>query len=146
MLLYSGPMNPNDFNPVSFYLISSLHYYTRYYNIFENLNRVGCIYTGDTNLNKVKIGDIFNEKYLDSVGTIQIPHHGSIENFNEDFFDDNKKKSYFCPISVGSNNSYGHPSCSVINSIFFNNSLPIIISDSLDSLFIQTIHTSYEKE
>lgn len=138
MLLYSGPMDSRNnlvLLPSPWYCISHYHYNPHY--MHECLNRVGCIYTGDTDFNVVKINEIFEKNYRNNVGTIQIPHHGSINEFNEDFFD---KKTYFCPISAGKNSIHGHPSSSVIASILSNNSFPIIINESPDSRFIQTIY------
>ena len=101
----------------------------------NDLSRVGCIYTGDTDFNKVKIKKIF-KNYWNCIGTIQIPHHGSIKNCNIDFLDG---KFYFCPISVGNINSHVHPSPKVTRFISSNNSLPIVIDQSSCFGFIQTI-------
>lgn len=137
MLLYSGPSEPlNHQYLLSFHWNYLFHDYYRQYYIAEDLNRVGCIYTGDADLHKVKINKIFG-KYWNSVDTIQIPHHGSKTSFNGDFFDG---KFYFCPISVGANNSYGHPSSEVCDFIFFNTALPFIINEFPAFGFIQTIN------
>lgn len=133
MLLYSGPLEQKNNNA----LISSWHISLRYIcHKHRILNRIGCIYTGDADLNKVKIRKIFDKKYLDSVGTVQIPHHGSRTSFKEDFFDG---KFYFCPISAGRINSYKHPHHQVISSIFSNNALPIVINELPNFKFEQII-------
>jgi beta-lactamase superfamily II metal-dependent hydrolase len=46
----------------------------------------------------------------------QIPHHGSFENWNESFLSD--FGSYINIISAGVSNRYGHPSKSVLMSIW----------------------------
>jgi len=102
---------------------------------YENRNRVSCIYTGDTDLNKVKIKSIF-KKFWKSVGTIQISHHGDIKSFDKSILND---EYYFCPISVGKTNSYGHPSSKVIADILSQNSCPILITENLSSGFIESI-------
>lgn len=150
MLLYSGSLKQrDDLFLVSFHRNRLLcNYLFRPYFTPEALYRVGCIYTGDTNLKKITVKEVFND-YWKSVVTIQIPHHGSIENFNEDFFDFNgvshDSTFYFCPISARKN-GYEHPSSFVISSILSNNGLPIIINESPDSLLIQTIYSHSDEK
>lgn len=57
----------------------------------------GCIYTGDGNLNLVELDKVYS-KFINNVGTVQIPHHGSQYNFKEDCF---IGKNYICPITTG---------------------------------------------
>ncbi|MGL4670347.1 MAG: MBL fold metallo-hydrolase [Methanobacteriaceae archaeon] len=136
MLVYSGPLKKNkDFSLLHVYKCSIFHYYGPN-NRLKDSYRVGCIYTGDTNFNKIDNIRKIYKKYWCCVGTIQIPHHGSIENFNENFFDD---EFYFCPISFGKNNSHGHPSTFVIGSIIRNNAVPVFVNESLNSIFVQII-------
>lgn len=97
-------------------------------------DRVSCIYTGDTDLNVVKIESIFG-KYWDNVGLIQVPHHGDTKSFNTDILDSPK----LCPISVGKNNSYGHPSDKVVIDILSHGSCPIFVTEDKNSIFIQVI-------
>lgn len=67
MTVYSGPINP----------------------IFHI--KLGCLYTGDfdAKLNFDKLKKAYSV-YWDSIGIIQIPHHGSDKNFNEQLLDENK--------------------------------------------------------
>ncbi len=132
MLLYSGPLTKiNQLKKVSYcnplrYCRSSL-YRLAY-------DKVGCIYTGDTDLKIVNIVNIFNFCW-DNVGTIQIPHHGDIKSFNNKILNNH----YCCPISVGTNNTYGHPSNDVIGEILVKQSWPILVTERLDSLYIEII-------
>lgn len=126
MMVYSGPTGNN-------YKIIETYHHSFFYR--QELNRVGCIYTGDVDFNIVNIRNVFSQ-YWDKVGTIQIPHHGDIKCFNTNFFDG---KHYYCPMSVGTKNSYGHPSSSVISSILSNNSIPFQITEMLNSGLIQII-------
>ena len=76
-------------------------------------------------------------KYWDLIGTIQIPHHGSLTtSFNENVLEG---KQFLCPISVGKNNQYGHPSREVIKKIHLHNSCPILVTEDVDSKFIEII-------
>lgn len=96
--------------------------------------RISCIYTGDANLNVVDLKTIFSI-YWKYVGTIQIPHHGAIQNFQENVLDD---MYYICPISAKKNNKH-HPSSKVIAKIISQNSYPILITEDTNSEFIEKI-------
>ena len=99
------------------------------------LYRVACLYTGDGDLNKADMEKIYKD-YWNLIGIIQIPHHGSLKSFNKSVL---KDQYFLCPISVGKNNSYGHPSTEVINEILLHGSYPIYVTEDTDSEFIETI-------
>ena len=101
----------------------------------DNENKVGCVYTGDCDLNKVDIKLIF-QHYWKYVSTIQLPHHGDVKSYNNKTLGG---QNYLCPISVGINNTYGHPSPSVISDIICNGSCPILVTESLSSYYIEHI-------
>lgn len=105
------------------------------FNYSELTCKVGCIYTGDSDLNKFDIKKIY-EKQWNMVGTVQIPHHGSIKNFNSSFL---TSEYLIFPVSFGTNNSYGHPSYKLINDIIRNGSYVISITEKLDSGYIQVL-------
>lgn len=139
MFLYSGPLSLEN---------SNIHYWRRrcwrddffwcnfdYYTHCCNPHRVACLYTGDGDLNKVDVRTIY-KKYWNLIGTIQIPHHGSLPSFDANFFCD---RHFLCPISVGKNNNYGHPSPIVISEILLNRSCPILITEEVDSVFVELI-------
>lgn len=97
--------------------------------------KVACLYTGDGDLNKVDIEKIYKD-YWNLIGTIQIPHHGSLKSFNESIL---KDQYFLCPFSVGENNSYGHPSGKVISKILSYASFPLLVTEDADSEFTETI-------
>lgn len=135
MLLYSGPLQVKKYHRHCFIgdWPRHFHYYFDchcYYN-----DKVACVYTGDADLNITNIKTIFRS-YWNNVGTIQVPHHGDINTFNSQVV---KDKNYCCPISVGVNNSYGHPSSKVIVEILSKHSCPILVTEKLDSMFIEII-------
>lgn len=66
---------------------------------------VGCVYTGDVNLNVVNLNIVYAQ-YLNSVGVVQVPHHGSELSFLGMHFPATKR---LCPVLYGQNNHYGHP-------------------------------------
>lgn len=139
MSLYSGPLiNKKKFYYPYLYCPNK-HYCYFYFRPFHNIkqDRVACLYTGDGNLNLslVDVKKIY-EKYWNLIGTIQIPHHGSLASFNNEILKENK---FICPISVGKDNSYGHPSGKVISEILSHKSHPIYVTEDVDSIFIEII-------
>ena len=68
----------------------------------------GCLYTGDYDASSQKLWDELHdwfEKYWQTIGCLQVPHHGSCLNFNERFLE-------MCVIfvaSAGAHNQFGHP-------------------------------------
>lgn len=125
MILYSGPVDNSHFQTLNFQ--ETLH------NPHVLIPRVGCIYTGDADL---KYTDLYKtyKQFWDYVGTIQIPHHGSIHSFDYNIF---KYGKYLCPISFGINNTFGHPSSIVINDILRYDCIPIFITEHPESIFVQ---------
>ena len=142
MFLYSGPtINKKNFYYTYLYRPNK-HYCHFYFHPFHNIkqDRVACLYTGDGDLNivdgeKTVIEKIY-ERYWNLIGTIQIPHHGSLYSFNNKILKDNV---FICPISVGKDNPYGHPSIKVISEILSHKSYPIYVTEDIDSIFIEII-------
>jgi hypothetical protein len=139
MFLYSGPTTKEKSNYPYLYWTNKLFCgfsSLEFYDIpFLEQNRVACLYTGDGDLNKTKVKDIY-KKYWKLIKTIQIPHHGSPYSFVENILE---SSYFFCPISVGKNNSYGHPSAKVICKILSHKSYPIYVTEDVDSIFIEII-------
>jgi len=128
LFLYSGPL-PNRSPNRSPCIMDIYPWFCR-----RLLNPVptGAIFTGDGDLNKVSIPQVFNQ-YWKNVGTIQIPHHGAKTSFQINTFE---MGSYLCPISVGVDNSYGHPSSHIVNLLLENGSLPFQVTEKTNSLLI----------
>lgn len=122
-------------HPHRYFRCEEEFYHIRWHRMARERNRVSCIYTGDTDLNIVNIKSIFRN-FWTSVGTIQIPHHGDIKSFDKSVLDN---KYYWCPISVGEKNSYGHPSSKVVTDILSQHSCPILVTENLTSAFIECI-------
>jgi hypothetical protein len=138
MFVYSGPMQEGRYQKYCYFVGERLYTpfcYHEVYCCYHNHNKVGCIYTGDGNLNIVDIKSVY-KNYWKNVGTIQVPHHGELKSFNNEVLKDNH---YCCPISVEKNNSYGHPSVEVIGDILSSRSCPILVTEELDSLYIEII-------
>lgn len=140
MFLYSGPLYKKDLD-IHFwrrrYWLKCLHREHPYYCTYHyNTHRVACLYTGDGDLNEVDVRGVAYKQYWDLIGTIQIPHHGSLPSFNEKVLDGRR---FICPISVGKNNSYGHPSQWVISGILLHESYPILVTEDIDSTLVEVI-------
>lgn len=99
-------------------------------------HRVGCIYSGDSDFNKVKIRKKFQDVW-DSVGIVQIPHHGSFRSFSIDFLQ--RDSTLLCPISERIPPRYRSSLGKVIDQLFFSNSIPILVHEAPCSRFAQLI-------
>ena len=133
MLVYSGPINNFSAKNMWMYVSTENEYFC---SINYNC-RVGCIYTGDSDFNKFRLKDIYpyHKKY---VGTVQVPHHGSIKSFNmkglEGFYD------LICPISYGTKNSHSHPDWSIVSALSLRQFSPILITENPSSKVVQRIY------
>ena len=132
LLLYSGPDKVSDYRIMrSPFMIVSNYYY------HPILRRAGCLYTGDSDFelsiwkSKCNLSDVW-----DNIGTIQLPHHGSVNNFD---FSTVIDKQYIFPVSCGSNNSYGHPSGKVLAFLASNDCYPHIITETAETIYFQVI-------
>lgn len=129
MLMYSGPTAGN--------IYSMKHFFRRFcgYCPWLHTNSSGCLYTGDATIDKNILPWIDAIKNTYPVGTIQIPHHGSMKSFNSSLLDHG---FFHCVISVGKNNIYGHPSGKVLKDILSYDMCPILVTDDPTSCFIES--------
>lgn len=131
MILYSGNKS-NVHIPCSTYYICAV-YYLRHFQEFN----IGCLYLGDIDLNEPNIIEDINAKLgyiLRLVGTLQIPHHGSIHNFTTSIL---KHYNYCAVFSFGKSNTYGHPSDKVISDVLAKHSYPCVVTEDQASIIIQ---------
>ena len=136
MVVYSGPSGTGSFL-IDHYQNNAncSHGCYHFHKKLEGHTRTGCIYTGDTNLNRINLQRIFR-RYWQNVGTIQIPHHGDINSFNFTLL---SKDRFVFPVSYGTTNTYGHPADQVIVDIIENGSLPIHVNERSESIYVQVI-------
>lgn len=137
MFLYSGPEKKTN---NEFYQVYQRYFMDKFcskqlYYKYMLYKRPACLYTGDGDLNFVDVQSVYKD-YWHFIGTIQIPHHGSFSSFNENIL---FNRPFFCPISVGKNNSYGHPSQEVISRMLQYESYPILVTEDVDSTFVEII-------
>ena len=131
MILYSGK---NSDDPIHCFDYNHHLYLHRHFHLnFQS----GCLYMGDIDLNAPNIVSDIEAKLrplLPYIGTLQVPHHGSIHNFNNSIV----LKSIHCAIfSYGTTNSFGHPSDRVIGNIISNNIYPHHVTEKQESIIIQ---------
>lgn len=92
----------------------------------------GCLYTGDYNAKGPTYWnslEIAYKDYINYIGCIQIPHHGSNYNYNSEF----AKFNAFYIISAGIHNKHRHPSRYVINHLLSQGHNPIIVTEKHNS-------------
>jgi beta-lactamase superfamily II metal-dependent hydrolase len=116
----------------------------RYHNHDRGLNSDGCLYFGDFNLRITKGFKDFElvfKKTFKSIGTIQIPHHGSKHNFDKRilFFNSPDYHLFSCIIQAGTNNQFGHPSSIVIQDIISQQSYLSVVTEEMATLVTQII-------
>lgn len=133
MLVYSGPLTTVHSLKRHFHS----YVYPIYYNMIDDrLERVACLYTGDTNLNNLNVKSIFC-KYWPNVGTLQIPHHGDVKSFKTSVLED---EYYVCPYSYGTKNTYKHPSPLISTLLDTVRSHSVQITESEKHRYTETIN------
>ena len=98
-----------------------------------------CLYLGDSRIQDSKkkkdrtfpllleLEKRLKTEYYNTIRMIQIPHHGSEKDFDKVILDNPPK--YLSIISCGTNNTYKHPSPSVVKEITLSNSMLCIITE-----------------
>ncbi len=139
MIVYSGPLHKNhDYHIVVAYSNYLWDWHYLYHRYPHHLwHKPACIYSGDADFNKVQIHSIF-QHYWQNVGTIQVPHHGSRNSFNFSF-GFHERGPFICPVSFGTNNTYGHPSGKVLEELLQHENIPIAVTEKINSTFIEII-------
>jgi len=127
LVLYSG-VNNSSKTKSNF----KINTYKRY------RKQVGCIYMGDYNAkNHYEAFKNEFESYFKYLSVIQIPHHGSIDNYDSRL---NYKDKLFSVISASTKKSGGHhPNPIVISEIALNRGIPLIVTEDDITEVIQEI-------
>ena len=130
MVLFSGKKSKDD---IQYLKGSHLYFHHSYYADLQS----GCLYLGDIDLNELNIVADINVKlkqFLPFIGTLQIPHHGSIHNFANSIL---QLQPYCAIFSYGTNNPYSHPSDMVIGDVILKNIYPFHVTEVSTSMVIQ---------
>lgn len=139
LMLYSGTNTKSH----SFIYYSSAPFPDYYEHFIHHcfVEKSGCIYLGDMDLNYVDVlSDIKSSlaRYNNTIGLIQVPHHGAKESYNVNllnYFPDNR----YYALSYGIRNRYGHPSHMVICSIISNFKYLFLVNEDVRSMCTQII-------
>ena len=86
---------------------------------------LGCIYFGDYLMSSPRLCSDIRQNIYDNIayiGTLQIPHHGSINGL---FYNTRDYENKICVIPYGRGNKYSHPCQYVIQTILDNSGYPI---------------------
>jgi hypothetical protein len=130
MIIYSGPDNNID----GIYQSFQASVVQQPQN-FKWINKPACIYTGDSDCNKNDLSKIF-DIYWEHIGTIQIPHHGSINNYNHNNIF-GKSKGFYCLISCNSLDSL-HPNIAVSSDIDNSGHCHVCVTEDTATQFTET--------
>ena len=104
--------------------------YCRYRKIHETPN---CLYTGDFESLKYvsNLHSYYNDLW-DTITSIQVPHHGSRNNYHPDLYD----YTYRGFVSAGTRNRYHHPNIDTLINIHHEGCRPIVVTDDLSTMYV----------
>ncbi|EGR0594049.1 hypothetical protein FG071_19865 [Vibrio cholerae] len=124
MMLYSGANDKSVFIEKLYHPVTGLVGFIPCFFLTEPVaHRSGCLYFGDYEAKGTQRWDnirrVYN-RYWNDIDTVQIPHHGSIENYNPNI---NSRSRVISIISTGTKNAYGHPSSYTTSEIIKNSGL-----------------------
>ena len=141
MMLYSGPNSQGNIRASRLFRCHSFsgYHWGLGYLPCRNL-RSGCLYTGDVSLKDNGILDDISQRLgslLEAIGTLQIPHHGSIHNFDKSILE---RGSICCAIiSFGNDNLHGHPSDLVVEELTKKRVVVRFVTEAQFSIVVQYI-------
>ena len=98
--------------------------------------QAACLYTGDSTCDM----EDWKKKYAavwDHIGTMQLPHHGSVESFDVDTYPVDRQ--YIFPVSFGTYNTYGHPSGKVLAYLMMCDCCIQMVTEMANSRYMQRI-------
>lgn len=125
MVVYSGPNSEQKYRQ-HMQLSLALHFPPFIPFISTD---AGCIYFGDYEVHDDawRVTDRILNKYYSLTGVIQIPHHGSSENYRDEV---NMKEFLYSVISYGTTNKHGHPGSFTTSSITKNYGLLLGVTEN----------------
>jgi len=98
-------------------------------DVHRFLSLPGALYTGDSNAGELPLEVIRQYDLIrKSVGSVQVPHHGSAGNWDSRFAEANIGRFFFA--GYGAGNIYGHPSPLVVREIIRYEGIPCFYSEN----------------
>lgn len=135
MIVYSGANYPKDWICRAVYNnFCGYKYY--FHRCCCHEIATGCIYFGDFDLNIQDALNNISSKYnivKNNISIMQVPHHGSIHNFNINIFN-NLPNLNILFISAGEKNRYRHPSGTVVKNILINGRHLKLVTENKSSM------------
>lgn len=113
---YSKCISQLDMSPIKLYFLNSGKYDNENDNsnvIYLKYNEIKFLFMGDAST--VVEQDLLSKYNLKDIDFLKIGHHGSKTSSSKEFI--TKTNSKYSIISVGKNNSYGHPNKDVLNNL-----------------------------
>lgn len=89
-----------------------------------------CLYTGDFDIEKFDRMQSFYKPFWETIGSIQVPHHGSRNNYSPELYE----YAHRGFISVGERNKYHHPNVDTLIGIQGMDCNPVIVTESLSTM------------
>lgn len=114
------------------------------YNLYKNDKMISTnfLYTGDFEAKSSKNMSALELFYKrqgvwDTICGIQIPHHGSRNNYNEELY----KGRYFAVASAGAESQYGHPNIDTMTNIAQQDCMPLLVTEHKNTIIFQQFKT-----
>lgn len=125
MVVYSGPNSEHKY--IQLMQLSLALHFPPFIPFFST--DAGCIYFGDYEVHDDawRVTDRILKKYYSLTGVIQIPHHGSSENYRDEI---NMKKFLYSVISYGTTNKHSHPGSFTTASITKNHGILLGVTEN----------------
>lgn len=137
MALFSGLLNPNpyyDYCDDCFVKMKRLCRYCRMEcRKVRYCNSPNCLYMGDFDTqNQFHNLKSFYGPFWKTITSIQVPHHGSRNNYHSHLYD------YACKgfVSAGTNNKYNHPNIDTLINICSEGCRPIVVTDNISTMHV----------
>lgn len=145
LMIYSGPCNDEHrYKSNNYFLRDTFNHQLNLINNsfgclkHSHSHNCGILYFGDYNANNIEwraFYSKFNSQW-NSIGTVQVPHHGSADSFSSEIV---IKSPLNCVISYGVDNTYGHPHIFAISNILLKGGDIIPVTEDKQSTYIQVI-------
>lgn len=134
MTLFSGTVNGHSYSRIHCKMFHECdefcHCHPRTYHYCCNPN---FLYTGDFepkgNVGALKV---YYSPLWNKIASIQVPHHGSKDNFDEALYENPVRGI----ISVGNGNTYHHPNVDVLMKMYDQSCKPIVVTEDKSSIKI----------
>lgn len=143
MCLYSGLDSVNLQSESNIHNGSWQFCYRRHYWCRSKENSEACLYTGDSNLNDLKLRNTLIcllHQHIRRIGLIQIPHHGSVHNSsNNAFYELCEDALPLLFVSYGCYNRYGHPSTRLLGKLRADGYKIAEVTEKKDSYHMELI-------